>query len=104
MPEDRSPKDKPPAGKTLADRVEELGLAMEKMKLAEYVELLNRPARLFYINFFAGLARGIGMAVGFTLLGAFLIYILKRLEYLNIPVIGEFIAEIVKIVQEQLRG
>jgi hypothetical protein len=104
MPEDRTPEDKSPAGKTLADRVEELGLAMEKMKLAEYVELLNRPSRLFYINFFAGLARGIGMAVGFTLLGAFLIYLLRRLEYLNIPVIGEFIAEIVKIVQEQLRG
>ncbi len=98
MPEEKSPK-----VKTLADRVEELSLAMEKMKLAEYVDLLNRPIRLFYINFFSGLARGIGMAVGFTLLGALLIYMLRRLEYLNIPVIGEFVAEIVKIVREQLQ-
>lgn len=95
--------DKPPEGKTLADRVEQLSLAMEKMKLAEYVELLNQPTRLFYINFFAGLARGIGMAVGFTILGALLIYMLRRLEYLNIPVIGQFVAEIVRIVQEQLK-
>jgi len=97
------PEEKSPEGKTLADRVEELGLAMEKMKLAEYVELLNRPTRLFYINFFAGMARGIGMAVGFTILGALLIYMLQRLQYLNIPVIGQFVAEIVRIVQAQLR-
>lgn len=97
------PEDKSPEGKTLADRVAQLGLAMEKMKLAEYVELLNQPARLFYINFFAGLARGIGMAVGFTILGAVLIYMLRRLEYLNIPVIGQFVAEIVRIVQVQLK-
>lgn len=97
------PEEKAPEVKTLADRVEELGLAMEKMKLAEYVELLHRPSRLFYINFFAGVARGLGMAVGFTLLGALLIYMLQRLEYLNIPVIGKFVAEIVRIVQNQLQ-
>jgi len=87
----------------LARKIEELGTAMEKMKLAEYVELLNRPARLFYLNFFAGIARGLGMAVGFTILGAFIIYTLQRLQVLNLPVIGEFIADIVKIVQNNLR-
>ncbi|MHB9094685.1 MAG: DUF5665 domain-containing protein [Eubacteriales bacterium] len=78
-------------------------MAMEKMKLAEYVELLNRPARLFYINFLAGLARGLGMAVGFTILGALLIYSLRQLQVLNLPVIGGLIAEIVRIVQTNLR-
>ena len=87
----------------LRRKIEELGLAMEKMKLAEYVELLNRPSRLFYINFFAGLARGLGMAVGFTILGAFLIYLLQKLQVLNLPIIGEFIADIVRIVQLNLR-
>lgn len=87
----------------LERKIEELGIALEKMKLAEYVELLNRPARLFYINFFAGIARGLGMAVGFTILGALLIYTLQRLQVLNIPVIGGLIAEIVKIVQSNLR-
>lgn len=87
----------------LEHKIEQLGIALEKMKLAEYVELLNRPARLFYINFFAGIARGLGMAVGFTILGALLIYTLQRLQVLNIPVIGGLIAEIVRIVQLNLR-
>ncbi len=87
----------------LGKKIDELGIALEKMKLAEYVELLNRPSRLFYINFFAGVARGLGMAVGFTILGALLIYTLQRLQLLNIPFIGEIIAEIVKIVQGNLK-
>lgn len=87
----------------LERKIEELSIAMEKMKLAEYVDLLNKPGRLLYINFLSGVARGVGMAIGFALLGAFIIYILQKLLVLNLPVVGELIAEIVKIVQNQLK-
>lgn len=87
----------------LKQKIDELNIAMEKMKLAEYVELLHSPKRLLYINFIAGIARGIGMAIGFAILGAVLIYMLQRLAILNLPVIGDFIAELVKIVQVQLK-
>ena len=56
----------------LKQKIDELSLNLERMKLAEYVELLNKPKRLLYINFISGLARGLGIAVGFTLLGALL--------------------------------
>lgn len=95
--------DQPGEQNLISRKIDELGTAMEKMKLAEYVDLLNRPSRLFFINFFAGLARGLGMAVGFTILGAFLVYLLQKLEVLNLPIIGQFVAEIVRIVQVNLR-
>ncbi|SHJ18308.1 DUF5665 domain-containing protein [Desulfofundulus thermosubterraneus] len=88
----------------LRDKITELSINMEKMKLAEYVELLEQPGRLLYVNFLSGLARGVGIAVGFALLGAILIMILQRLVMLNLPVIGGFIAEIVAIVQSRLGG
>jgi hypothetical protein len=88
---------------SLRERLAELAINIEKMKLAEYVELLNKPLRLMYINFIAGLARGIGMAVGFTVLGAIVVMALKRLVALNLPLIGNFIAEIVYTVQRQLK-
>ncbi len=87
----------------LAQKVHELGVVMEKMKLAEYIALFDKPARLFFINFFAGVARGIGMAIGFTILGALLLYTLQRLQVLNLPVVGSVIADIVRIVQLQLK-
>ncbi len=83
----------------LEEKISELAEKMEKMKLAEYVQLLNNPWRLLYINFLAGLARGVGIAVGFTILGAVVLYFLKVLVMLNLPLISEFLAEIVRMVQ-----
>ena len=53
-------------------------------------------------QFLGGLARGMGMAVGFTLLGAVLVILLQRLAQQNLPVIGDFLAQIVTIVQRRL--
>ncbi|MCL2336568.1 MAG: DUF5665 domain-containing protein [Firmicutes bacterium] len=86
----------------LEGRIRELAVNMEKMKLAEYVNLLENPYKLIYINFISGIARGVGIAIGFAILGAILVLILQRLAVLNLPVIGDFIADLVKIVQSQL--
>ena len=85
--------------KSLQEKIADLAVKMEKMKLAEYVQLLDRPWRLLYINCIAGLGRGVGIAVGFTILGAIVLYFLKYLVLLNLPWIGGFIAEIVQMVQ-----
>lgn len=88
----------------LQRKIEELSLNIERMKLAEYVELLNKPKRLLLINFISGLARGLGIAVGFTLLGALVLYVLQRIVVLNLPVVSDFIADLVRLVQLQLDG
>jgi len=88
--------------KLLEERVRELAVNMEKMKLAEYVDLLENPLRLLYINFISGIARGLGVAVGFAILGAIMVLILQKLVSLNLPLIGDFIADLVRIVQIQL--
>ena len=82
-------------------KIDELSLNLERMKLAEYVELLNNPKRLLLINFISGLARGLGIAVGFTILGAIVLSIMQRIV-LNLPVVSDFIATIVRLVQLQL--
>ena len=87
---------------SLEKKLDQLSMDMEKMKLAEYVDLLQHTKKLLYINFISGVARGLGIAVGFAVLGALMIYLLRWLQVLNIPVIGGFIAEIIKIVQLHL--
>lgn len=87
----------------LKEKIEQLSLNLERMKLAEYVDMLNRPWRLFCINFFSGLARGLGIAVGFTLLSAIFLILLQRLVVLNLPGVSTFIAEVVRLVQLQLK-
>lgn len=54
----------------------------------------RRMRRLFA----QGLIKGLGGAVGFTILGAVVMAILTSLATHNIPVIGHFIAKIIEIV------
>lgn len=46
----------------------------------------------------------VGLAVGFTLLGATLIYVLTRSFVLNLPLVGNFLGELVWIIQEYLKA
>lgn len=87
----------------LEDKLAWIASYLERSKIAEYVDLMNKPARLVYLNLLGGLARGVGLAVGFTILGALVIYLLTRSFLLNLPVIGEFLGELVYIVQQYLR-
>ncbi|BCG60221.1 DUF5665 domain-containing protein [Paenibacillus sp. URB8-2] len=75
---------------------------MEKSRISEYTELLYSPWRLIWLNVLAGTARGVGIAIGFTFFAATIIYVLQVLGALNLPIIGDYIADIVRIVQHQL--
>lgn len=88
--------------KSLNNNIEKLSNNIERLKLGDYIELINRPGKVFYSNFMWGLSRGLGMAFGFTILGTLIIYILKQVVSLNLPIIGGFIANLVKIVQNNL--
>lgn len=91
--------EKPTKDDFIASQVQRLANHLEAMRIAEYVDLLQRPARLIFINFVAGLARGLGIAIGATLIFAVLVELLHRMIVLNIPGIGNFIADIVQIVE-----
>jgi len=85
----------------LQKKIEKLLLELERTRIAEYVEMLHNPGRLLWSNFIAGLARGLGTAVGFTLLGALLVYFLQRIVVWNLPLISDFIAQLIEMVLER---
>lgn len=76
--------------------------AMERLRLTEYVRYVDDRKRMFWSNFWGGVARGVGMAVGFTILGAVLVLVLRDLAQRNLPLIGDALAQIVSIVQRRL--
>ena len=82
----------------LKERIDALALNMEKSGFRDYVTYISNTKKLFITNFIAGLARGIGTAIGFTLLAAIVVYILQWLVRLNLPLIGEFIADLSRLI------
>lgn len=81
------------------EKLNEFILKLERMNLSYYIEYLKDPKRMFLINFLSGAARGFGTAFGFSILGALLLYILNAVVKYNLPVIGRYIAEILKFVK-----
>ena len=75
---------------------------LERLRLPEYVRYLEDRRRFLLMQFLGGVARGLGTAVGFTILGAVLVMVLQGLAQRNLPVIGDFLAQIVRIVQRRL--
>ena len=63
----------------LMSRLESYLLSLEQMRLREYIHFLGDRKRLMRSHFWGGVARGLGMAVGFTILGAILVIMLQRL-------------------------
>ena len=84
----------------LAAVTEQLTRTMEKTRIAEYVDYLEHPGRLLWSNFLIGLARGRGGTVGLAIvLGAFF-FVVQNLIMLNLPVISDFIADFIRMIQE----
>ncbi|MCS7459283.1 DUF5665 domain-containing protein [Paenibacillus doosanensis] len=83
-------------------KVTHMSNQMERIQIADYVQLLNNPRRLILTNLLAGISRGVGIAIGFTVFATTILYFLKLLGALNIPIVGDYIADIVKHVQYQL--
>lgn len=78
------------------DRVDELSRKMDNMRVAEYIEMISNPKRVIFMNFVAGLIRGLGMGIGFTILAGVVLYIMR--SWVNLPVVGRLIAELLDII------
>ncbi|MGL5694343.1 MAG: DUF5665 domain-containing protein [Peptostreptococcaceae bacterium] len=76
--------------------LERLMLTIERSRIREYMMLTDSKRRLFLINFVAGLGKGFGQAIGFTVLAAIVFYILT--SWIDLPIIGQYIAKILNVV------
>lgn len=109
LPESETPAAEPPpmteleSANVIVRQIDRWLSAMERLRLADYVRYVDDRKRLFWTSFWAGVARGVGMAVGFSILGALLVWILQDLAKRNLPLIGELLANIVSIVQKRLQ-
>ena len=80
-------------------KLDNLNYALTKSKLLDLVELLGDKKQLLFRNIWTGIAKGIGIGIGVTIITAIILIILQKIVTWNIPIIGEYIADIVDIVQ-----
>lgn len=72
----------------------------QKSNIEEWTYIFGSKKEIIKRNLIAGIFRGVGIGIGVTIITAILVILLQRIVALNIPIIGEYIADIVEIVQK----
>jgi len=77
---------------------------MVSSEFRDILDFVKKPWKLIWVNFLIGIARGVGLVIGMTILGAVLVamvfFVLNKM--VNLPVIGSYIAQIIAEVKRQL--
>jgi hypothetical protein len=90
--------------RAIAREVDRIAKIVERMNLGDYLGLLQRPGRLLWLNFLAGLARGLGGILGATLLVSLIIAVAHRIIQTNLPGVSQFFSNFVHLLQQSPKG
>lgn len=82
-----------------ANSLEKLANRLESMQIARYIEVLEKPRKLIVTNFIAGIARGLGFALGTTIIFAIVIEVLRRIILLNIPLLSSYLMDVIRMIE-----
>jgi hypothetical protein len=85
--------------KKINEKIDKINNILERSNIIELSYLVGSKKEILKRNLIAGIARGVGIGIGVTVVTAIIILLLRRLIMLNIPVIGDYIADIVEIVE-----
>ena len=84
----------------LQNSIDNLINIFQKSNIEYWSYILGNRKEIIKRNFLAGIARGVGIGIGVTIITAILIIMLQKIVTLNIPIIGEYISDIIDIVQK----
>ena len=89
--------------KKINEKIDNINEKLDKSGIIEISYVLGNKKEIIKRNLLAGVSRGVGIGIGITLISAVLIYFLQKIIRLNIPILGDYIADIVSIVQKSLQ-
>ena len=81
-------------------KLDKINKILEESNILELSYILGNKKEVLKRNLIAGISRGIGIGIGVSLITALLISILRKIIMLNIPIIGDYVADIVEIVEK----
>ena len=80
--------------------IDKLSRTLQEWNISDLTYILGSTKEIISRNRLAGIFRGVGIGIGVTIITAILIIVLKNIVTLNIPIIGEYISDIVEIVEK----
>ena len=83
--------------KRLLQRLGELVSQLEHMEVKSLAEYYAKPRQVIFFNVILGISRGVGFAVGATVVAALFLSVGVKVlsHFVGAPVIGRFVADII---------
>jgi len=88
--------------KKINEKIDNINEKIEQSKIFQMSYVIGSKREIIKRNLLAGIAKGVGLGIGITIISAIIVYVLQKIIRLNIPIVGEYIADIVSIVQKSL--
>ena len=88
-----NPEKRPITTKEKISQLEKLADRLERMRVGDYVNNMNRTGRVIWLGFVGGVARGFGLTVGATLVIAIVFKIISMLISWNVPYLSDMMQE-----------
>lgn len=82
----------------LSQTIEKLAEAVDELRDEKYLQILDNKRKFLWYNFLTGAAKGLGFVIGSTILLALFLWIASQL--LSVPVIGEWVADLINYVEK----
>ncbi len=86
----------------LMQNIDKINYILERNNVVQLAEILGSKKEILKRNLLSGISKGIGIGIGVTIITAIIVLILQKIVTLNIPILGDYIADIVEIVKNKL--
>lgn len=81
-------------------KIDNINDRLLKNNLIDISEIVGSRYELLKRNLISGIFKGMGIGIGFTIITAVIVIIMQKIVKLNIPIIGEYVSDIVEIVEK----
>jgi len=79
-----------------------IAAVFEQIGFRDFVNYLQSPMRIIWVNFWAGVFRGVGILIGMTVVIAIIIWFLTKL--VDFPLIGSYFQQILDMFEQFAPG
>lgn len=83
--------------KSLTDSILDLIKLVKQLRSERYLQMVDNPKKFLFFSFLMGAARGLGFAIGLSIIFAIIIWLLSKLTI--IPILGNWIIDLLNYIQ-----
>ena len=85
--------------KKIIRKIDEIDAKLQYKEIRDYVEFSEFSIKRLWLNFLNGIARGVGSAIGVSVVFTMLVLILKWIADINIPLISDLVFWIIGFIE-----